>query len=158
MKRTQLSQYILSLFYLFIFGCSQEETASSETSLEVTEELLLTTLNASDLEILENCSELSGNLESINCCIVYPDSVVVNGMYFGGSRYIKSDGNGLVYEPEDSTYEWKFTGNGIKISGDTEQFVIIEFDESFQGALMETTIVASDGSKCIAKDSIHLKE
>ena len=158
MKRVQFVQYILSLFSLLIFGCSQDETTSEETILEVTEELVLATLNASDLEILENCSELSADIESINCCIVFPDSVVVNEMYFGGSRYVKSDGNGLVHEPEGSTYKWKLTGDGIKISEDSEQFIILEFDESFEGASIETTVFASDGSRCIAKDSIHLKE
>ena len=158
MKTAQIVPYVPLLFCLLVFGCSEEDTTSTEATLEITEELLLTTLNASDLDILENCSELSGDIESINCCIVFPDSVVVNGMYFGGSRYVKSDGNGLVLEPEGSLYEWKLTGNGIKISEETEQFIILEFDQSFEGALIEAMVIATDGSRCIAKDSIHLKE
>ena len=155
MKKNQAVQYVLLLFCLFVFGCSQEETTAEET---IAEELLLTTLNASDLEILENCGTSLGNNQGANCCVVFPDSVVVNGTYFGGSRYIISEGNSSVFEPEGLTYEWKFTGNGIKISDATAQFVIMEFDQSFEGALLEATVFASDGTpRCIALDSIHLK-
>ena len=158
MKKNQAVQYVLSLFCLFVFGCSQDETTAEETRSEITEELLLTTLNALDLEILKNCSDLSGDTESVNCCVVFPDSVVVNGMYFGGGEYVISDGNGAVFEPQGLTYEWKFTGDGIKTSDATAQFVILEFDQSFEGGLMEATIFASDGTpRCIARDSIHLK-
>ncbi|MEM1337243.1 MAG: hypothetical protein AAGF96_05810 [Bacteroidota bacterium] len=164
MKKNQPVNYILLLCCLFVLGCSEEETSSDELTveeagLEITEEVLLTTLNAADLDILERCSELSGDVESVNCCVVWPDSVVVNEMYFAASRYIISDGNGLVYEPEGLTYEWKLTGNGIKISDATAQFVLLEFDQNFEGASVVATVFGSDGTpRCIANDSIHLKE
>ena len=159
MKKNKLVQYGLLLSCLFVLGCSTEETVTEETRLEVTEELLLTTLNAVELEVLENCDESLGNNEGANCCVVFPDSVIVNERYAGGSRYVLNDGSGPTYEPQGLTYEWQITGEGIKISDAKEQYVILEFDSNFKGGLVKAIIYAPDGSeRCVGRDSVFLKQ
>lgn len=135
---------LILLFCVMLASCCNDDDATKEEPL-----------NAADMKLFEKCGD-NLTTEAVNCCITFPKEVTTDGFYAGGAKYVVNTGDG-AYEPQGQKYLWKGTGEGIVIDKPTEKMVTFKFTSAFKGGIIEVTVESEDGSRCIALDTVYLK-